>query len=209
MCVRSQLPNVRDQVHNILADQLWTVAGIRLHSGKTRVWNRAGECPPNMSDLGDECWNSDGIKVLGTPVGSQHFVQQMVDKRLNEERKLWDALTWVHDLQSAWQILLQCAGPRCHHFLRTLPPSHSAITPSGTIWACRQRWPRCCAKFQGVMLRKRTLAGWPLSPCAMGGMGLRSASRMAPGAFWASWARCSGNVARTTPSCDRGRSQRT
>ena len=97
-------PERSRSVYNIKAHQLWTVAGIRLISGTTRVWNRAGECPPKMSDLGDEVWNSDGIKVLGTPVGPQHFVQQMVDKRFNEERKLWDALTWVPDLQSAWQI---------------------------------------------------------------------------------------------------------
>ena len=25
------------------------------------------------------------------------------------------------DLQCAWQLMLQCAGPRCHHVLRTAP----------------------------------------------------------------------------------------
>ena len=30
------------------------------------------------------------------------------------------------DLQATWQILIQCAGPRCHHIFRTLPPSQSA-----------------------------------------------------------------------------------
>ena len=29
-------------------------------------------------------------------------------------------------IQCAWHLLLQCAGPRCHHHLRTLPPSQSA-----------------------------------------------------------------------------------
>ena len=28
-------------------------------------------------------------------------------------------------LWGAWQILLQKAGPRCHHMLRTLPPTQS------------------------------------------------------------------------------------
>ena len=41
-------------------------------------------------------------------------------------RRRWDAISWVPDLQSSWQILLQCAGPRCHHLLRTLPTSQSA-----------------------------------------------------------------------------------
>ena len=36
---------------------------------------------------------------------------------------------WENNLDghvAAWQILLQCAGPRCHHFLRTVPPDQSA-----------------------------------------------------------------------------------
>ena len=45
---------------------------------------------------------------------------------VQEETKLWEALGWVPDVQCAGQILLQCAGPRCHHFLRTVPPGPSA-----------------------------------------------------------------------------------
>ena len=64
-------------------------------------------------------WNPTGIKVFGTPVGSAAFVQEVVNKV-----ELWNAIPSVPDLQAAWQILLQCAGPRCHH-LRTLPPLQS------------------------------------------------------------------------------------
>ena len=71
-------------------------------------------------------WNSEGIKILGTPVGSDQFVQEVRDSRLEEEGRLWEGLSWVLDVQCAWQILLQCAGPRCHHLLRTIPPSQSA-----------------------------------------------------------------------------------
>ena len=100
-------------------------AGIRLHAGKTRVWNREAICPPDIQEIGDEVWNPEGIKILGTPVGSHHFVEGEVAKRLDEERKLWEAIPCVPDLQCAWQIFVQCAGPRCHHMLRTLPPSQS------------------------------------------------------------------------------------
>ena len=51
------------------------------------------------------------MKVLGTPVGSTQFVEEVVNKRLEEEAKLWEAIPFVPDLQAAWQILLQCAGP--------------------------------------------------------------------------------------------------
>ena len=65
------------------------------------------------------------VKVLGTPVGSDAFVEAFVDKRVKDEKKLWDALQFVPDLQCAWQLVLQCAGPRCHHLLRTLPPTQA------------------------------------------------------------------------------------
>ena len=32
----------------------------------TRVWNQAGECPPNMQVLGPEVWSPEGVKILGT-----------------------------------------------------------------------------------------------------------------------------------------------
>ena len=67
-----------------------------------------------------------GVKVLGFPIGSEAFIQAFTDKRLKEERRLWNAIPSVPDLQCAWQLLLQCAGPRCHHVLRTVPPSQSA-----------------------------------------------------------------------------------
>ena len=35
------------------------------------------------------------------------------------------------DVQCAWQIILGCAGPRCHHLLRTIPPSQSAQYAQG------------------------------------------------------------------------------
>ena len=79
-----------------------------------------------MAELGPDVWNLEGVKVLGTPEDSRAFVDEVINKRLREEHKLWDAIPWVPDLQAAWQILIQCSGPRCHHILRTLPPSQSA-----------------------------------------------------------------------------------
>ena len=65
------------------------------------------------------------MKILGTSVGSRQFVHEKVMERVDEERTLWEAIPHVPDLPCAWQILLQCAGPRCHHILRTLPPTQS------------------------------------------------------------------------------------
>ena len=71
-------------VHKALADALFEVAGIRLNEGKTRTWNRAGVMPPGMEELGPESWSPGGVEVIGTPVGSDEFVQQFVDQRLSE-----------------------------------------------------------------------------------------------------------------------------
>jgi len=102
------------------------VAGIRLNEGKTRTWNRGGTPPPSMESLGEDVWSPAGVKVLGTPVGTDAFVEKLVAERLADEQRLWDAIPEVPDLQCAWQLLLQCAGPRANHLLRTLLPSQSA-----------------------------------------------------------------------------------
>ena len=118
-------------IYDLLQDHLHRMAGIQLHEGKTRVWNRAGVCPPNVADLGDEVWSPRGVKILGTPVGSPEFIHALTMERLEEERQLWKAIDWVPDLQCAWQILVQCAGPRCHHYVRTVPPSESRAYAEG------------------------------------------------------------------------------
>ena len=38
-------------VHALLERHLWDLAGISLHAGKTRVWNRSGHCPPACAAL--------------------------------------------------------------------------------------------------------------------------------------------------------------
>ena len=73
-------------------------AAIQLHQGKTRVWNRSGTLPVDVNTLGDEVW-LDGIKVLGTPLGSLEFVTHQMEERLAEERRLWEAITHMPDLQ--------------------------------------------------------------------------------------------------------------
>ena len=65
------------------------------------------------AQLGPDVWIPCGVKILGTPIGTDDFVQTKIESRLEDERSLWEAVSWVLDLQCAWQILLQCASPRC------------------------------------------------------------------------------------------------
>ena len=59
------------------------------------------------------------------------LVERLAQERLDEEEKLRNAISWVPDLQCAQQILVKCAGPRCHHFLRKIRPSLSEAYARG------------------------------------------------------------------------------
>ena len=63
--MRSACLNAQEQ-YDLLSEKLLAGAGIRLHTGKTRVWNQAGECPPGMGDFPPEVWSPEGMKILGT-----------------------------------------------------------------------------------------------------------------------------------------------
>ena len=113
MYIVSSLERTR-HLYNLVSEKLWSVAGTQLHTRKTRCWNQNGRCLPNMFDLGPEVWSPQGVKVLGTPIGSFEFIKEVSDRRLAEEQRLWDAIPRIPDWQCAWQVPLQCAGPRCH-----------------------------------------------------------------------------------------------
>ena len=175
-------------IYDLLSVKLSTMAGIQLHTGKTRTWNKAGVCPARMAELELSVWSHEGIKILGTPVGSAEFVQRLCEERIAQEEHLWQAIPWVPDLQSGWQILLQCASPRCHHFLRTLPPSESAWYARHHDAGMMEAMEEILGGLPGDEVQKGRAKEIATMPMRLGGLGLRSAARMAPAAFWASWA---------------------
>ena len=120
------------------------------------------------------------MKILGTPIGSDAFVQA------KEERRLWEATPWVPDVQCGWQILLQCAGPRCQHFLRTVPPSQSARYAQSHDTGMRHAMEAVLGGVPRSSEQKSTAHKIKSLPMRLGGLGLRSAERMKPVAFWAS-----------------------
>ena len=173
----SDVPDRTRTLYDSLGTKLHAQAGIRLHTGKTRVWNRASLCPAGVVELGPEVWNPEGVKILGTPLGSQRFIQEVADKRLAEEQRLWDAIPTVPE----------CAGPRCHHMLRTLPPSQSEVYARGHD-SGMERVMRTLLALPGDRHDQEMAHNIASLPMRMGGLGLRRALRIAPGAYWASWA---------------------
>ena len=84
-------------VYDMVAEALGRLTGIRLNEGKTRAWNKGGICPQDITALGEEVWNAEGVKVLGTPIGTAAFVARHLDERLEEEQRLWDAIPTVSE----------------------------------------------------------------------------------------------------------------
>ena len=81
-----------------------------------------------MYNLGPDVWKSDlpeadrGIKVVGTPIGSDAFVANFCSEVLSEERQLLENIPKLDSLQMSWLLLLFCAVPRVNHLLRTVSP---------------------------------------------------------------------------------------
>ena len=181
----------RDRVKAIcdtLAECLYKVAGIRLHQGKTRVWNRGGVQPADVALLGPDVWQPQGVMVSGTPIGSPQFTADRLQIRIEEERRLWEAIPYVSDLQCGWQILLQSANPRANHTLRTVPPSFSreyAVAHDEGLWGTGRALLGQIPGSADELSEARSVATLPMR---MGGLGLRCAERIREAACWSSWA---------------------
>jgi hypothetical protein len=94
------------------------------------------------------------------------------------------------ELQSSWLLLSLCASPRCNYYLRALPPSVSAqfaASHDAAIVACLARLMDNPIAAEAVVARAGMVAQLPFK---LGGLGLRSATRLAQAAYWASWADC-------------------
>ncbi|CAK0910881.1 unnamed protein product [Prorocentrum cordatum] len=169
-------------------------ANVDCHLGKCRAYSRGGgAAPPGIGELGQDVWRGDrappdrGIKILGAPLGTPEFVAAHLESRLQEERRLLDELAHLPDLQCAWLLLLLCASPRANHLLRTLPPEEIAEYTrghDGDMWATLRRLLGDPAMSQDEERRARALAAMP---GRHGGLGLQSAARTSPAAYWGAW----------------------
>ena len=130
---------------------------------------------------------SRGGEGIGDTVASRAFADEVINKRLREEHNLWDAIPWVPDFQAARQILIRGAGPRCHHILRTLPPSQSAEYAQRHDDGMKQTMDNLL-RLPGEVHEQDMARNIASLQMGMGGLGIRSAQRMAPGAYWASLA---------------------
>ena len=192
-------PDRARPIFDALGAALHRHCGVGINMGKTRVWNRGGIEPPGFAGMGTPAqpvWTGGqslpadrrGLKILGTPLGSPEFVSRHMRELREEHDGLLNALKAMPELQSAWLLLSLCASARANYYLRALPPSlsrefaesHDAALLDTLFGLLDQpganaedmQWARAVAQL----------------PLRAGGLGLRSAVRTAPAAYWASWA---------------------
>ena len=124
-----------------------------------------------------------GIKVLGTPLGHEDFVNQHLERQ--KHRKLLRRIPTLPDVQSAWLLLLHCASTRANYMLRVVRPEWAlefARAHDQEVWECLCHILTVPTGPESVARASTTF------PLAMGGLGLRSAERTRWPAYWASWA---------------------
>ena len=88
-----------------------------------------------------------------------------------------------------------CAGPRANHILRNLPPSEVSQFAQNHDTSLRA----CLAEILAVPVPTGVVAEVAHLPFREGGLGLRSAMRLSPAAYWASWADCLSQVHARAP----------
>ena len=190
--------------YTAVQQELWVHAGIRVHTGKTKVWNRVGIRPVVCDVLeriartenphatvwtgSDIPSHQQGVKILGTPLGHSDFVAAHLRRVSAEHQDLLQRIPSVADVQSAWLLLLHCAAARACFQLRVVGPSaveEFARHHDQSLWQCLSDILQ--ADLDQCTEEVREAATLPLS---LGGLGLRSAMRMSEPAYWASWADC-------------------
>ena len=198
------MPREVGEVYAVVQEKLWIHSCIRVHVGKTKVWNRAGIRPLACDMLeriarvqhpsatvwrGSDIPTADqGIKVLGTPLGHPDFVARHLQRVEQEQQILLDRIPSMSDVQSAWLLLLHCASARANYQLRVVHPSAVegfARAHDTGLWQCLSSIlhidPAQC---------EETVRDAACMPLSLGGVGLRSALRTRAPAFWASWSDC-------------------
>ena len=98
---------------DIVTGEVEAGAGVRSHLGKLRMWSKGGGTrPAGFEDFEGVVWTGDapsedrGIKVLGTPLGSEAYVAKFVRERMSDEKRLLDKVVKLDDVHAGCVALI-------------------------------------------------------------------------------------------------------
>ena len=125
--------------------------------------------------------------MLGTPLGHFAFVRTHLERIGRDHQTLLDRIPMISDLQPSWLLLVHCAAARANYISRV-------VEPEAAEEFCRRHdaglWRCFCACLQIDPDQPQDVMDTATMPLVLGGLGLRSASRVSTPAYWASWADC-------------------
>ena len=81
-------------------------------------------------------------------------------------------------------------GPRCHHFIRTMPPSQSAMYSAGHDPGMQRAMRTILGRLPGDATQQEVAERIATLPMRLGGLGLRSANRTGPNSVLGFVGRC-------------------
>ncbi|CEM35453.1 unnamed protein product [Vitrella brassicaformis CCMP3155] len=169
------------------AEQLLSEKKLRLRRDKSAAWSccwqQDSDIPADIAASGVEC-STEGITVLGCPLGGNSFIQHSLDKITTSHQPLLEAIVTFAQkgLQGLGLLLRYCASPRLNYWLRLLPPK-----PGVSLAAAERHDAAIIMAFRRMF---RFPGDFPDSvsaqvqlPIRLGGFGLVSASTIARAAF--------------------------
>ena len=123
----------------------------------------------------------EGFKSLGIPIGSEAFIEEVLNKKLKKNENLINGIIELDDLQIGGLLLRYCANSRINYWNRILPPQSLAKqnfleNHDKSILNCFKQIHR----ISSVDDSQRVQIALPLS---MGGMGLLSAFQHSKAAY--------------------------
>ena len=145
-----------------------------LGSNYTRAQRECGIVQVRVADVGEGVWSPDGIKILGTPMVRLSLCTVSLRRRLEDEGRLWKAVTWVPDLSCRFShgVLGHIATTCFAHCPRVSPQ-----------YVFHHDIDRPRVRFAGTEEDQLTARSGIIADASRR---LRSAARMAPAAFWSS-----------------------
>jgi hypothetical protein len=157
--------------------------GLHVSTTKCVVWC-GSEDPLNEDplDCGVPRANEGGVVVLGSPVGSPAFCNDVLEDRIQKIKNAIEKLPLLENPQAQFVLLRSCLSfPKFAYNLRTCDPRHSRAHFNLFDEAQRR-------SLESILSSPLTPEHWYQAalPVSLGGMGLRLAEAHSPAAFCSS-----------------------